>query len=76
MPCTCVNNTSCNQQKVIQEPENSTPQRPRMAAWSGDTRAASSMLPAYNYMCNTTVTSWDTDTFEWVYFRIQQKNIG
>ncbi len=35
MTCTCVNNTSCNQTKVVPEPEIQAPQRQRRTAWSG-----------------------------------------
>ncbi len=50
MPYTCVNNTSCNQPKVVPEPEIPTPRGKEWQRGVGYTQAAGSMIKFIYYM--------------------------
>ncbi len=43
MPCTCMNNKSCNQPKVVLEPEIQTPRGKERLCGVGNPRATGSM---------------------------------
>ncbi len=50
MPCTCVNNTSCNQPKVVPELEIQGPRGKEQQRGVADTKAAGSMPWQYAYV--------------------------